>query len=260
MTSQSDVSITALFQDAQDEGAIGTDSLNLLLPLDYNQQLQVAMGVNAADITASEVMLTTLLMDSSISMGGMAQDARDAHGLMVDTLRGSKQSDGILMATWSFDPQPIHGYVTLENVPQLDAGLYTPNLGHTPLYDSVITMLGGVVAKAQEFSANGVPVRSATTIISDGANNASKHTEDDVATLVRDLERSEMHIVLFIGIDDGYTDFRVVGRSMGIRDDRIMTPGNSPSELRRAVAVASQTSLQVSQTAGTVSQVGFAAV
>ncbi len=256
-----DVSITALFQDAHEEGTIGQDSLNLLATPNLNGQLQQAMGIRADEITAAEVTLVTLEEDDSGSMSPMAHEARLAQHEMIDALLGSKQSDGVLMATWTFDDQPVHGYQTLANVPRLDDKSYNPWRGNTPLFDSTIRVLGGVLAKTQEFASNGVPVRSVTVIISDGGDNHSRHKADDVATVVSDLERSEMHIVLFIGIDDGgYTDFRAVAKSMGIRDDRVMTIANSPSEFRRAIQVASQSALQVSQSAGTVSQVGFGAV
>jgi len=256
-----DTSITALFQDAHDDGTIGGDSLNLLATEDLNGQLQHAMGISVDEVTAAEVTLVTMEVDDSVSMEPMAQDAREAQHLMVDALAGSKQSEGVLMATWTFEMAPVHGYQPLTNVSRLDDQSYKPWRGNTPLFDSTIRVLGGVLAKTQEFAGNGVPVRSVTVIVTDGANNASRHTARDVATVVSDLERSEMHLVLFIGIDDGgYTDFRGVAKSMGIRDDRVMTIGNSPSELRRAVQVASQSALQVSQATGTVSQVGFGAV
>jgi hypothetical protein len=195
-------------------------------------------------------------------MAHMADEARQAQHLMVDTLEGSKQSEGVLLATWTFEDTPVHPYQPLTNVPRLDAQNYNPWRSNTPLFTSTIRTLGGVLAKTQEFAANGVAVRSVTVIISDGGDNASHpHTASDVATVVSDLEHQEMHIVLFIGIDDGgWTDFKKVAADMGIRDDRVMTIGNSASELRRAIQVASQSALQVSQTTGTVSQVGFGAI
>jgi hypothetical protein len=117
-----------------------------------------------------------------------------------------------------------------------------------------------VVAKTQEFSSQGVPVRSVTVIITDGDDNASRSVASDVATLVGDLERSEMHIVMMIGIDDGGTDYHAVGNAMGLAPNRVMPISSSLSELRRAVNVVSQSALQASQATGTISQLGFATV
>lgn len=253
-------SITSLFQDAHAEGAIGAQSLQLLMPFDLNGQLQGALGMSAGEIPATEVTLVSIMIDDSVSMEPMEDEARSALTLMKQALGGSKNAPGVMMAAWTFDPQPIHGFQSLLNVPDLDANTYRAHRSNTPLYDGTLRMLAAVLAKTQEFASNGVPVRSVSVIVTDGANNASKHSATNVATVVADLERSEMHLVLFIGIDDGDTDFLQVGREMGIHPDRIKTVKDSPHELRQAIHAASQSALQVSQTAGTISQVGFGAV
>ena len=79
-------SITALFADAQGEGAIGADSLNLLTGLNLNDQLAQAMGINADDVNATELTLVTLMLDSSGSMNRMADEARKAQHEVIDAL------------------------------------------------------------------------------------------------------------------------------------------------------------------------------
>jgi hypothetical protein len=70
----------------------------------------------------------------------------------------------------------------------------------------------------------------------------------DVAALVKDLQRAESHIVAGMGIDDGgHTDFRRVFREMGILDRWILTPGQSPQEVRKAFQVFSQSAVRASQ-------------
>jgi hypothetical protein len=124
---------------------------------------------------------------------------------------------------------------------------YNPNLG-TPLYDQTLILLGTVLAKAQEFADNGVPVRTVTLIITDGADGVSIHADAKrVASVVKDMLKAETHIVAAMGIDDGYTDFRQVFKEMGIRDEWILTPGNSESEIRKAFQVFSQSAVRVSQ-------------
>src|SRR5437899_209834 len=82
----------------------------------------------------------------------------------------------------------------------------------TPLYQQSVALLGTVLAKSQEFADAGVPVRTVTLIITDGADECSGGVgAGDVAALVRDLQRAESHIVAAMGIDDGgHTDFRRV--------------------------------------------------
>ena len=65
-----------------------------------------------------------------------------------------------------------------------------------------------------------------------------------------------------MGIDDGGTDFHQVFRDMGIREQWILTPGNSQKEIRNAFQVFSQSAVRASQSAGGFSQAslgGFSA-
>jgi hypothetical protein len=126
---------------------------------------------------------------------------------------------------------------------------YDANQG-TPLYDQSVVLLGSVVAKTQEFSENGVVARSVTLIITDGADQHSARAKaKDVAALVKDMARAEAHIVAAMGISDGTTDFHKVFREMGIEDRWILTPGNNPSEIRKAFQVFSQSAVRASQAA-----------
>jgi hypothetical protein len=100
----------------------------------------------------------------------------------------------------------------------MDAKNYTPNQG-TPLYDQTVVLLGTVLAKSQEFSDNGVPVRTVTLIITDGDDcHSMRHGAKDVAAIAKDMLRMENHIIAAMGIDDGSTDFRKVFQDIGIRD------------------------------------------
>jgi len=132
---------------------------------------------------------------------------------------------------------------------RLDQHNYDPGLS-TPLYDQTVVLLGTVLAKAQEFADNGVPVRTVTLIITDGADEHSRRaTAQTVATLVQDMRQAETHIVAAMGIDDGSTDFRRVFREMGIEDQWILTPGNDVSQIRRAFQLFSQSAVRASQSA-----------
>ena len=93
--------------------------------------------------------------------------------------------------------------------------------------------LGTVLAKSQEFALSGVPVRTVTLLITDGADvHSTRASARHVASLVEDMLMAETHIVAAMGIDDGDTDFRAAFREMGIPDAWILTPGNSAGEVR----------------------------
>lgn len=126
----------------------------------------------------------------------------------------------------------------------MDPHNYDPRLS-TPLYDQSVVVLGTVLAKAQEFAACGVPARTVTLIITDGADCGSRRANaDDVKNLVEDLLRSEEHVVAAMGIDDGETNFRAVFRAMGIPDEWILTPKNTGADIRKAFQVFSQSAMR----------------
>ena len=143
----------------------------------------------------------------------------------------------------------LYPYCPLDQALRMDKKNYDPNLG-TPLYDQAVVMLGTVLAKTQQFADNGVNVRTVSLIITDGADAGSqKATAKTVAQIVRDMLKTEQHIIAAMGIDDGSTCFKKVFQDMGIRDEWILTPGNSGSEIRKAFQVFSQSATRASQSA-----------
>ncbi len=90
--------------------------------------------------------------------------------------------------------------------------------------------------------------------MTDGANNASQATAAQVKRIVEDMRKQERHIVAGMGIDDGATDFRQVFRDMGIRDEWILVPGNTASEIRKAFQVFSRSAVRASQSAASFSK------
>lgn len=243
--------LSQLLQDARDEGLVSGQSLQSLQLVDVGAAIQAGLGVNVADVAASEVVLVAQEIDdsSSIRFGSNAQLMRDGHNLVIDALLGSKQTDGVLLHTRYLNGQVLNPYRPLDQADRMTQQNYNPS-GGTPLYDQTVAFLGTVLAKIQEFADNGVPARSISLIASDGADTASRRaTAADVRSLVEDLLRQE-HTVAAMGVDDGYTDFRRVFGEMGIPNEWILTPNNTQSEIRRAWALFSQSAVRKSQTAG----------
>jgi hypothetical protein len=212
-------------------------------------------NVQLDDIEASEVLLVTQLLDDSVSIrfvAGNADAVRMGHNLVIDALKASKQAAAVLAScrylnnSRGTDHGVLYPYRTLDAAERLTTSNYDPN-GGTPLYDQTAVTLTGVAAKMAEFENGGVAARAVTVIVTDGADAGSfRHTAGSVEPLVEGLLRTEAHIVIGMGIDDGYTDFGQVFRDMGIQDEWILTPGNSPSEIRRAFATVSQSAVRAS--------------
>jgi hypothetical protein len=246
-----DSNVNDLFEEAHAEGVLSPSSLQTLTGVDLGAQIQAGLGISVDDVQASEVVLLTIMPDDSGSIrhAGNEEAVREGHNLVLDALTRSKQGDGVLAHTRYLNGTVLFPYRPIDQAVQMTSTNYEANQG-TPLYDQSVVLLGSVLAKTQEFTRNGVVARSVTLIITDGADQHSRRAgAKDVAALVRDMTRSEAHIVAAMGISDGTTDFRAVFREMGIEDRWILTPGNNPSEIRKAFQVFSQSAVRASQAA-----------
>ncbi len=244
-----DKKVTKLLEDAHAQGALSKASLVTLDVVDVGAQIQAGLGVTIDDVAASEVVLVTMMPDDSQSIAHAhnVDAVRDGHNLVLEALRGSKQSGEVLAHTRYLNGFVLTPYTALDHALTMTPTNYAP-CGATPLYDQTAVVLGTVIAKAQELAQAGIAVRTVTLIITDGADYGSRRCKPaDVAALVADMLAQENHIVAAMGISDGATDFRAVFRSMGIPDAWILTPGNSSTEIRRAFNVFSQSAVRASQ-------------
>jgi len=266
--------LNGLFQNAMEDGILSPQSFQALTVVDIGRQIQAGLGISVNQVSASEVVLVTMMVDDSgsIRFGGNAPVVRDGHNQVLTALTSSKQNHSILAHTAYLNGQVLFPYLPLavvdeaekrhsgrityvrnKDVVDLDSGNYNPDKG-TPLYDQTVVLLARVLAKYQEFADGGVSARTVTLIITDGADEHSvQATAQTVRPLVEDL-LGEKHIIAALGIADGRTDFRQVFREMGIRDEWVLTPGNSPGEIRKAFQVFSQSAVRASQGAASFSR------
>lgn len=245
-----------LFDNSRDEGSISVDAHDILTLPDLGAKIQQGLGVSVDDVPASEVFLLTLLVDDSgsIHSGNNEQLLRDGYNAILSALKQSKQESGILIHTRYLNGFVLCPYTPVAQAVELDPTNYR-GTGSTPLYDESVAILGTVLAKTQEFADAGVPSRSVTVIITDGADCGShRHDARAVRAIVKDMIRQESHIVAAVGLDDGSTDFRRVFRDMGIDDRWILTPGASKSDIRAAFRVISQAAVRASQARGQLSR------
>jgi hypothetical protein len=251
------VNVDDLFQTAHDEGDLSARSLQALtVSADIGAQIQAGLGVAPDDVPSSEVVLVTMMPDDSgsIRFSGNAEAVRTGHNTVIEALLASKQKEDVLVHTRYLNGFVLYPYRRLQDAVPMTAQNYDPNEG-TPLYDQTVVLLGTVLAKAREFEGSGVPARTITLIITDGADcHSTVQTPAEVRAVVSDLLRLESHIVAAMGISDGSTDFRRVFRDLGIPDQWILVPGNTQSEVRKAFRAFSQSAVRASQGAGSFSQ------
>ncbi len=250
------VKVNELLQSAEDAGNLSAQSVQALTVVDLGVQIQAGLGISVNNVKSSEVVLVTVMPDdsSSIEHAGNSQVVSDGHNLVIEALSGSKQQDSILLHTRYLNGDVLNKYCLLDQAVRMDSSNYYPNKG-TPLYDQAVVLLGTVLVKSQEFAENGVPVRTVTLLVTDGHDeHSTRQTAATVQPIIQDMLMAEMHIIAAMGIDDGRTDFNQVFEEMGIRSEWILTPGNTPSEIRKAFQVFSQSAVRASQGAQSFSQ------
>jgi hypothetical protein len=252
--------VGALFGAAKNDGLVSANAIQALNLEDLGATIQQGLGVVPDDIQATEGTGILCLMDDSGSMVPNTQLACDGHNLMLDALSGSKQKEGIIAHCRYINGTLLYPFARLPQAIRMDRTNYRP-YGGTPLFAQSKVMLGTALAKVQEFSDAGVPFRTVSLFVTDGGDTGPGNLADDVRIIVEDMLRSESHIIIGMGIDDGQTDFRQVFRRMGILDQWILTPQNNESEIRRAFHMVSQSAVRASQGAASFSKTamgGFA--
>ena len=259
MSNSQTANLGSLFGSAVAQGAVSDGTLDDIGVTDLGDEIMQGLSVDADSITATEVILVGILPDDSgsIRMSGNAQTVRDGHNLVIDSLggAGSKKRDGILMMTRYLNGRVLFPFVPIGQAVRMDSHNYDPNLG-TPLYDQTVVFLLTMLAKYQEFRSIGVPCRTISLVVTDGADvHSVKQTEETVAKLVKDMLLGEDHIISGMGIGEE-TFFRPIFQQMGIRDEWILTPGNNQKEIRQAFQTFSQSAVRASQHAGAFSLMG----
>lgn len=244
-----------LLKTAQQEGDLSQKSMQALTQIDIGAQIQAGLGVAAEDVQASDVFLISMLVDDSgsIEMAGNTQAVKDGHNLHLAAFADSKQKESFLVHCRYLNGKILYPFKKLQDASKMDGHNYSPN-GGTPLYDQTLVTLATVVAKTKEFEDSGVPVRTITSIITDGADTGSRATAAQVKSVIEDMLKKEKHIVALMAIDDGQTPWKTVAKSMGIRDEWVLTPGNDPKEIRKAFNVLSQSAVRASQNAASFSK------
>lgn len=166
-----------------------------------------------------------------------AEAVRIGHNAVIQALQDSEKP-----STLWFHTRYLHGYELnplspLEKATGLNRSNYRPE-GGTPLYDETVAILGSIISKSQEFRNNWVGVRTATLIVTDGADTESRLQKPaSVKSVVTDMYNMGIHIIAAMGIYDGTTDFKKVFIEMGIHENLILTPGSTPDEIRKAFSL-----------------------
>ena len=241
---------TSLFTSATTKGVISPQTSSLITGNLGNLVLAGAAGKDLEDITASDVTLVTVLIDSSSSIAdrGLEKAVREGQNALLDAFAGAKDQDAVLLACWTFSGtmDVIHSYVPVPDATRLDTRNYRAS-GSTALYDAWCSALAANVAYAQRLRDGGTPTRSVVVVVTDGEDVGSKRTTAECARLSRDLLASELFTLALVGVGSD-VNFEHVAKSMGIPAGCILWERDAtPSGLRRAFQLVSRSAVRASQ-------------
>ncbi|HEX2913093.1 MAG TPA: vWA domain-containing protein [Chloroflexia bacterium] len=233
-----------LFSDAGAEGLNQAATTILVDNLDA-VALAGCSGADLDEINTDDVTLVAAVIDASGSMAGVKKDVVAGFNTMLDTFRGSKQADSILLSTWSFNdkPQLHYSYTPVPLVADLTAQDYHAD-GGTALYDTLLYVMAGMVAYGQSLRNSGVRTRCIVVVFSDGADNTSRSHSFQVRSVSAGLLSQEIYTLAYAGFGGG--SLQAIANEVGFPS--IITASSTPSEIRRIFNQVSASVIRASQT------------
>lgn len=236
--------LQSLFQN-NPQSSLSRQSIDLLVQNLNGPAGLGCVGAQADDLNTDDVTLLSVIIDQSGSMQSVRNDVIDAFNQMTRALYDSKARDSILMSCWTFADKPdlLFSYTPIDSVTDLTAAQYSPN-GATALYDAVLDGFTGIVGYGQNLRNSGIRTRCIVVVVSDGADNMSGHTAASVRTVALDLLKQEIYTLAFVGFGDAPL-FNQIAQSMGF--PAVLTAGNTPGEIRRALNMVSGSVIRTSQ-------------
>ncbi len=239
-------SVKAMIQGAQASG-LSQAAIDVLCD---NLNGPTVAGANGAavgtfDNDAGFVTLYVRVIDKTGSMYKVVRTVIEEANKQIDALQKSKASD-ILMSTWLFDTRStlLHSYLTLDKVIKLDATNYDPD-GETSLFDAVIDAATSAVAYAETLKDAGYTVKICFVVITDGDDNHSQRSLQDVYDVVTGMLNQEIYTFALCAF--GANGERI-GNEMGIPIENIYTSGKTDHDIRVCLGTVSASVVKASQT------------
>jgi hypothetical protein len=243
--------VKSLFAGAVSAGQVSAEAADIMVNSLDDTNILGCTGVSADDLSTDMVTLISLVMDSSYSMSGNESAVRDAYDeLVIKAMKESKQAPSMLVSGVVFDDivKTLYGFKKVEDIGKIGSR-YSARGGSTALYDATISAIAGIRAYAKNLSDSGVNSKCIVAIMTDGQNNSGKADVDQVKTVVEDCLKAEQFYIAFIGFKSGpMDDYSSIAKAMGIPAANILTTTNSPSDVRKAMGLVSQSAIRKSQT------------
>jgi len=195
----------------------------------------------------STAILFLVVNDVSPSIASYVHEMNTAaREIFMKDLKKSHRKDEIMVKTLTFCEKVEHksGFAPILSLPDdyLDVA---PTGRGTALYDAVLEGLEQVVQYRKDLEDQGIEVRTAVYISTDGADNSSNHTSPGkIKKIIDSLRKNEAWANSFtinmLGVGDA-SDFQHACTEMGLDHKKcLVTVGGSADEIRKQMGVVSQ--------------------
>ncbi len=239
-----------------------------------NSKSLVINGLNATTLPAriggsldfgtTYPAIVKLIIDASGSMGSVRQEVVDALNRLKVKLEETANRTGAEFQVSITDFSGLLGIHLMRDFEHVDtlkpftARDYNPD-GSTPLCDAAYQGISETIAHGTLVYGTGATgYQQAVVILSDGADNDSRHTPADIATLLKEFVGRRNFIIAFIGFGAGQHQrdvYTSIAQEMGIPAqnlrvydpsdpnclDMVVTDISSSVEVRSQRAASSQT-------------------
>lgn len=204
----------------------------------------------------STVIMFLVINDVSPSISSYANEMNTiARDVFMSNLKNSHRKDDIVIKTITFCEKVEHksGFMPITSLQ--DDYLDVAPTGHgTALYQAVLEGLEHAISYRKDLEDQGIEVRTAIFISTDGDDNSSPYGNDTkIQQIIADLRKNEAWASSFtinmLGVGTP-SIFQRACTDMGLDHTKcLVTVGNSASEIRKQMGVVSQS---VSSSAGSM--------
>lgn len=212
---QGSLNIASFFDNAVNSNTLSAEDANDILGgLDTTAQFG-AFGTDINDLDSDQVILLTLVIDASGSMGTVQQDVIDGFNLCTHALLKAKSIDDVLVSAWVFNhaSNVLFNWKKVGDVRPLTKAEYAPS-GATALYQTVLNSLTSTAAYADNLRRSGMRVRTVYAVLTDGGDTEGGVSPNTISTLAQTLIDKETYTLVYFGFGPDAMMTKI-GKDMG---------------------------------------------